>query len=140
MEEDEHLAIASLNSWLEKGGYSMPSAWGSSLRNLVLTGLFSAELYDLCSVFHRSRRVLHRQFSYKMDPMAGRDFFLTQLIKSQNLLLDDAILWILSSKNSLLAVHVMNIKWDYNYYQPWSDNEWLVDEILAMLDEDITMQ
>jgi len=75
-----------------------------------------------------------------MDPMAGRDFFLTQLIKSQNLLLDDAILWILSSKNSLLAVHVMNIKWDYNYYQPWSDNEWLVDEILAMLDEDITMQ
>jgi len=29
---------------------------------------------------------------------------------------------------------------DYNYYQPWSDNEWLVDEILVMLDEDITMQ
>jgi len=35
---------------------------------------------------------------------------------------------------------VMNIEWDYNYYQPWSDNEWLVDEMLAMLDEDITMQ
>ena len=35
---------------------------------------------------------------------------------------------------------VMNIKWDYNYYQPWSDNEWLVDEMLAMLDEDIIMQ
>jgi len=35
---------------------------------------------------------------------------------------------------------VMNIEWDYNYYQPWSDNEWLVEEILAMLDEDITMQ
>jgi len=35
---------------------------------------------------------------------------------------------------------VMNIKWDYNYYQPWSDNEWLVDEILAMLDEDVVMQ
>ena len=31
----------------------------------------------------------------------------------------------------------MNIEWDYNYYQPWSDNEWLVDEMLAMLDEDI---
>jgi len=31
----------------------------------------------------------------------------------------------------------MNIKWDYNYYQPWSDNEWLVDEMLAMQDEDI---
>jgi len=35
---------------------------------------------------------------------------------------------------------IMNIEWDYNYYQPWSDNEWLVDEMLAMLDEDITMQ
>jgi len=21
------------------------------------------------------------------------------------------------------AIDVMNIKWDYNYYQPWSDNE-----------------
>jgi len=37
-------------------------------------------------------------------------------------------------------VYVMNIEWDYNYYQPWSDNEWLVDEMLAMLDEDIIMQ
>jgi len=35
---------------------------------------------------------------------------------------------------------VMNIEWDYNYYQPWSDNEWLVDEMLAMLDEDVMMQ
>jgi len=36
--------------------------------------------------------------------------------------------------------YVMNIEWDYNYYQPWSDNEWLVDEMLAMLDEDVMMQ
>jgi len=36
--------------------------------------------------------------------------------------------------------YVMNIEWDYSYYQPWSDNEWLVDEILAMLDEDVMMQ
>jgi len=35
---------------------------------------------------------------------------------------------------------VMNIEWDYNYYQPWSDNEWLVDKMLAMLDKNITMQ
>ena len=40
----------------------------------------------------------------------------------------------------------MNIKWDYSYYQPWSDNKWLVDEMMAMRDkmlmqdEDITMQ
>jgi len=38
------------------------------------------------------------------------------------------------------AVPVMNIEWDYNYYQPWSDNEWLVDKMMAMLDEDIIMQ
>jgi len=31
----------------------------------------------------------------------------------------------------------MNIEWDYDYYQPWSDNEWLVNEMLAMLDEDV---
>jgi len=34
---------------------------------------------------------------------------------------------------------IMNIEWDYNYYQPWSDNEWIVDEMLAMLDKDIIM-
>jgi len=36
--------------------------------------------------------------------------------------------------------YVMNIEWNYNYYQPWSDNEWLVDEMLVMLDKDIIMQ
>ena len=42
---------------------------------------------------------------------------------------------------------VMNIEWDYSYYQPWSDNKWLVDKMLAMReemlitqDEDIIMQ
>jgi len=39
-----------------------------------------------------------------------------------------------------LGTRVINIEWDYTYYQPWSDNEWLVDEMLAMLDEDVTMQ
>jgi len=42
--------------------------------------------------------------------------------------------------NSNCIYSVINIEWDYNYYQPWSDNEWLVDEMLAMLDEDIIMQ
>ena len=43
--------------------------------------------------------------------------------------------------------YIMNIEWDYSYYQPWSDNEWLVDEMIAMQEEmlmvqneDITMQ
>jgi len=42
---------------------------------------------------------------------------------------------------------VMNIEWDYSYYQSWSDNEWLVDEMMAMQEEalmarneDITMR
>jgi len=48
---------------------------------------------------------------------------------------------LLSSSCSLtFSRYVMNIEWDYNYYQPWSDNEWLVDKMLAMLDEDIIMQ
>ena len=34
----------------------------------------------------------------------------------------------------------MNIEWDYGSYQPWSDNEQLVDEIIALIDENITMQ
>jgi len=34
----------------------------------------------------------------------------------------------------------MNIKWNYNYYQPWSDNEWLVDEIIAMRKETLMAQ
>ena len=34
----------------------------------------------------------------------------------------------------------MNIEWDYGYYQPWSDNKQLVDGMLAIQDEDITMQ
>jgi len=39
----------------------------------------------------------------------------------------------------LWNITVMNIEWDYNYYQPWSDNEWLVDKMMTMLDEDIIM-
>ena len=41
----------------------------------------------------------------------------------------------------------MNIEQDYSYYQPWSDNEQLIDEMIAMREEtlmaqneDITMQ
>ena len=36
--------------------------------------------------------------------------------------------------------YVMNIKWDYSYYQPWSDNEWLVDEMIAMWEETLMAQ
>jgi len=39
-----------------------------------------------------------------------------------------------------MTAYIINIEWDYNYYQPWSDNGWLVDEILVMLDKNITMQ
>ena len=35
---------------------------------------------------------------------------------------------------SCIREDVINIKWDYNYHQPWSDNEWLVDEMLALLE------
>ena len=61
----------------------------------------------------------------------------------QNLIM--MIKWALDC--SLMRPIAMNIEWDYSYYQPWSDNEWLVDEIIAMREEtlmaqneDITMQ
>jgi len=25
---------------------------------------------------------------------------------------------------------VMDMGWDYQYYQPWSDNEWLLQEVI----------
>ena len=34
----------------------------------------------------------------------------------------------------------MNIEWDYSYYQPWSDNEQLVDEMLAMQEKILISQ
>jgi len=34
----------------------------------------------------------------------------------------------------------MNIRWDYSYYQPWSDNKWLVDEMLAMQEKMLITQ
>ena len=36
--------------------------------------------------------------------------------------------------------YVMNVKWDYSYYQPWSDNEWLVDKMIAMREEMLMAQ
>ena len=37
-------------------------------------------------------------------------------------------------------VLVMNIEWDYSYYQPWSDNKWLVDKMIAMREEMLMVQ
>ena len=38
------------------------------------------------------------------------------------------------------AILVMNIEWDYSYYQPWSDNKQLVDEMIAMREETLMVQ
>jgi len=29
----------------------------------------------------------------------------------------------------------MNLQWGHDYYQPWSDNEWLVEEMLVLMDK-----
>ena len=36
--------------------------------------------------------------------------------------------------------YVMNIEQDYSYYQPWSDNEQLVGEMIAMQEETLMAQ
>ena len=38
------------------------------------------------------------------------------------------------------TILVMNIEWDYSYYQPQSNNEWLVDEMIAMREETLMVQ
>jgi len=30
----------------------------------------------------------------------------------------------------------MELHWDYDYYQPWTDNEWIVKEIMAIKDKE----
>jgi len=30
----------------------------------------------------------------------------------------------------------MELHWDYDYYQPWTDNEWLVEEMIAIRDKE----
>jgi len=45
-----------------------------------------------------------------------------------------------SPRRDLNTMDVMNIEWDYSYYQPWSDNEWLVDEMIAMQEEALMAQ
>jgi len=109
VENEKHLAIASLNSWSEKRSQLILSTYRISFRSLVLIGLFSAELYKLWRVCHRLGRVLHRQFLNKMDSIASKNFFLTQFIKSHGLLFDDTISYILPSKNFLLVSHIVNL-------------------------------
>ena len=29
----------------------------------------------------------------------------------------------------------MELHWDYNYYQPWTNNEWMVEEMIVIRDE-----
>jgi len=44
-----------------------------------------------------------------MDSMVGRFFFLTQFIRSHGLLFEEAISWILLSKNSLFATQMFDL-------------------------------
>ena len=29
----------------------------------------------------------------------------------------------------------MELHWNYNYYQPWTNNKWMVDEMIVIRDE-----
>ena len=29
----------------------------------------------------------------------------------------------------------MELHWDYDYYQPWTDNKWIVEEIMVIRDK-----
>jgi len=47
--------------------------------------------------------------------MVGKDFFFTQFMRSQGLLFEEVILYILSSKNFLFAIRTF----DLNSFQCW---------------------
>ena len=32
--------------------------------------------------------------------------------------------------------HVMELHWDYDYYQLWTDNKWMVKEMMVIKDEE----
>ena len=36
---------------------------------------------------------------------------------------------------ALVAECVMELHWDYDYYQLWTDNKWIVEEIIVIRDE-----
>ena len=76
---------------------------GISSRRRRLIGLFWAELYEWCRVYHRSSKLLHGWPLNFMASVVGGLCFLTQFIRSHGLLLSKAISWILSSKNVCLA-------------------------------------
>jgi len=48
--------------------------------------------------------------------------------------------WETTGSGVMCEGSVMNIDWDYSYYQPWSDNEWLVEEMIAMREETLMEQ
>ena len=89
--------------------------WFISSINLVLIGLFAAKLYELYRVVQRAVRLLQGCPLKYMALIARRFFFLTQFIRSHGLLLDDAISWIFSSKNFLLASWIATL----NTFQLW---------------------
>jgi len=93
---------------------------------MPLTSLYSSSL----NIFTLARFIFSTAF------ITSSFFTFTFLTSSSRSTLST----IISTTSVFLASSIMNVEWDYNYYQPWSDNEWLVDEMLAMLDEDIIMQ
>ena len=59
VDDDKYLAIASLNSCLEKGGHSTSLHLGILFRRVRLTGRLAAELYDEWRASHSKVRELH---------------------------------------------------------------------------------
>ena len=104
---EEHFLIASFSSWLEKGGHLMFWQLGTSFRKLGLIRRFCTELHDWYSAFHNWSKVMHWEPWKVIVLIAGRDFFQTQFIRSQGLLLDNAISKILVLKNSLFEVFIV---------------------------------
>ena len=107
-----YLEMVSLNSVLEKRGYSSGTILGISSRKSGFKGKLYAELYDLSSVFHRRSKEVHGAPLYLIVLMAGLDFFRVHTIRSHGRLLKEAISVILLSKKMHLAylIEFLNVR------------------------------
>ena len=103
VDESEHLIIADLNSWLEKGLHGWPCLFSISLRMLTSIWQWRVLLKDLCRASHRLSNKIQGDPLNLIASIAGSLLFLTQFISSQGPRLLLAISQILLSKNECLV-------------------------------------
>ena len=101
-----HVLIESFST-LEKKSHSICRYEGISSRICNSIEWSWAELYDWCSAYHNSSKLLHNLLLNLIASIAGNLCFLIQFMRSHSLLLVNVISWILLSKKLFLAIFII---------------------------------